>query len=370
MSEQELDLSMFSDVDDTFTEENLIEGGITEELDGDGNPINQPVEPKVDEPEPPAEPGATDEPIDEPEIDEPEDGDTKKVKLVYNNVAKLLKEQGLFDEEIDLEKIESSDSLVEALKGEIKRSEFSDLSDTQSEYLKAIREGIPDKMFLEHKRVEASYNNITDEMVGADESLRKNIIMADLTAKGMSVSRAEKFHKTLADSGEDVAEAMSSLGNLKDTEKARYDAAVVENQKVIDNQKAEETNRVKRLKNSVYETKEIIKDFKLTEKLKDKVYETMTKPVAYSEAGVPMNKISSDRDKDPIGFDTRLAYIYTMTKGFSDFSSFKKNASTKAARELERVVLEGGNSLNVGSVPNLTMNDQNDIPQITELSDE
>ena len=366
--DNELDLSMFGEDSELFTEE-PIEGDDpldVEKLDAEGNPIvNTLGKPEEDDDTPPKPPV-----VDGEEEGEDDDNDTNKVKLVYNRVASLLKEEGLFDDDMDLKDIKSSNSLVEALKGEIKRSEYSDLSELQSEYLTAIRDGVPENLFLQHKQVDASYRNITKEMITSDESLRKNIVMADLTGKGMAVSRAEKFYKTLEESGDDISEASASLDNLIANEKARYDETVADNDKRIKADATNEKNKAKRLKNSVYELKEIVKDFKITEKLRDKVYETMTKPVAYSEAGQPMNKMVNDRDKDPVGFDTRLAYVYTMTKGFTDFASFKRNASSKAARELERVVLEGGNALNLGGTPNIKDDDQEDIPQITELSNE
>jgi len=368
----ELDLSMFGEDSDLFADE-TVEGGEAaddvDELDAEGNPIANALGTTKDDDDDNKGEGKPPEIVDEKD-DEEGDNDTNKVKLVYNNIAKLLKSEGLFDEEMDLKGIKSSDGLVEALKSELKKNEYSDLSELQSEYLTAIRDGVPEKLFLQHKQVETSYNNITKEMIAGDETLRKNIVMADLTGKGMAPDRAEKFYKTLEESGEDISEASASLDNLKLAEKGRYDMTVADNNKRIKAAEDKEKDKSKRLKNSVYEIKEIVKDFKITEKLRDKVYEIMTKPVAYSEAGQPMNKMVSDRDKDPVGFDTRLAYVYTMTKGFTDFASFKRNASSKAARELERVVLEGANILNLGGSPNIKDDDQEDIPQITELSNE
>jgi len=348
----EIDLSAFS-------EEELIEPTI--------DPID-PVEPPIDPADPVEPPGAIEPPVDPNEPVDPDNQDGKNTKLVYSNIAKLLKEEGLFDEELDLEKVESSDSLVDALRGEIKKNELSDLSDTQKEYLKAVRDGVPDTMFAQHQKTAESYNTITESMVAENDELRKNIILTDLTSKGVSDKQAETLYKSLADSGEDITEALTSLNNLKESEAKRYQVEVDKIKASNEEVANEEKGRFKKLKNSVYETKEIIKDYKITEKLRDSVYKTMTKGVAYGEDGRPISKFTSERDKDPIGFDTKLYFLFEMTKGFKDFSIFEKKAQSKASQELERVVKES-NIMNRTGKPNLPDVNETDIPQIIELSD-
>jgi hypothetical protein len=358
----EIDLSAFSDDELIEPTEDQVDDIIDPAVDPK-DPVD-PIEPKdpIDPLDDIVDPNDTIDPLDL------EEEDDKGTKLVYSNIAKLLKEEGLFDEEIKLDDIESSDKLVDALRGEIKRNEFADLSDTQKEYLEAIREGIPDQLFSQHKKVESNYNSITDAMIAEDETLRRNIILADLTAKGMNDKRAKLLYKSFSESGEDVTEAVESLNSLKTIESERYQLEVDKiNNSKIEVQK-EETKRLERLKNSVYETKEIIKNYKITEKLRDNVYNTMTKGVAYNEAGQPINKLTNERDKDPVGFDTKLYYLFEMTKGFKDFSIFERKAQSKASRELERVVKES-NMLSITGKPNVPDVNQTDIPQIIELSD-
>lgn len=362
---EELDLSMFNDEDDIIKD--LIEEKIEPKVD-DNEP---PAKKIIDGEEPPADPDIVDDDIlkeGETGAEGEENDDTKGVKLVYSNIAKLLKEEGLFNEEVDLEKVESSDALVEALKGEIKRNEFSDLSKTQKEYLDAIRKGIPENLFLQHQETVNKYSQISDEMVGDDEELRKNLILGDLISKGVGEGRATKLYKTFLDAGEDIDEALSSLKSLKDAETAEYQAKVDAQLALVDQAKKDEKSLSTKIKNSVYDVTEIIKDYKITDKLRDSVYNNMTKAVTMNKDGVPINKFNSDREKAPIEFDTKLYYLYTMTKGFKDFSIFEKKAQSKAARELERAVNES-NMLNVGSTPTVVSTaDETDVPQIIELS--
>ena len=343
------------------------------------DPVDDPIEPTlpddpVDPTEPsvdPVDPEEPDEPVESTEPDEPvdePDDEGNKLKLVYSKIANLLKEEGLFDDEVKLDEVVSSDKLVDALRGEIKKNELADLNDTQKEYLKAVRDGVPDTMFAQHQKSVDAYTSITESQIAENEELRKNIILADLTAKGISEKRAEALYKTLSDSGEDIAEAVTSLNSLKESENLRYQGEVDKIKAANDAAALEEKDRFKQLKNRVYETKEIIKNYKITDKLRDSVYNTMTKGVAYGEDGRPISKFTKERDKDPVGFDTKLYYLFEMTKGFKDFTLFEKKAQSKASRELERIV-QDTNIMKMSGKPNVPDVNQSDIPQIIELSD-
>lgn len=372
----EIDLSMFGD--DDFEENKIIEDTFEDENDdsGNNNDLNDGDEidhsiPKIENSEEDDSSGSegSDDSSQE-ESDEKDEGDNdNNIKLVYNNIANLLKEEGLFtNEELDLENIGSSDALVEALRDEIKRNEFSDLSETQKEYLESIRSGVPEDLFLQHKQVEQTYDSITDAMVAENEDLRKDIITADLKAKGIGDSRIETLYKAMVSSGDDISEALSSLEELKAAERARYKEQVdaINAQKL--EQEKNEKARMKSLKDHVYDTKEIIKNYKITENLKNKVYETMTKSVGYNQAGQPINKLTYERDKNPIEFDTKLYYLFTMTNGFNDFSIFEKKAQSKAAEKLERIVRDTG--LKIGSNQIVSDYESQDVPQIVKLQND
>jgi hypothetical protein len=363
---EEIDFSMFNPEDLSDITPDPIEPTPPVDPNDPGTP--DPNHPPADPPDPTDPPADPADPSDPPDFDGDDGG--QDIKIVYSNIAKLLKERELFtDDELDLETITDSDKLVEALKGEIKKNEFADLSVTQKKYLEAVREGVPDDIFMEHQQAEAGFSAITEDMLSKDAELRENIIMSDLLSKGVSKPRATALYKSLEASGEDVAEALESLTNIKAAEadeyQAKLDAIKAQKQTEEDDNKS----RFDRLKNSVYDTKEIIKNYKITDTLRDKVYATMTKAVSTSKDGQPVNKFTSEREKDPVGFDTKLYYLFEMTKGFKDFSIFEKKAQSKAARELERVVSRT-NILNTGSASNISDPGDLDIPSIVELSDD
>jgi len=360
---EEIDFSMFNPEDLNDITPDPVDP--IEPVDPNDPGTTDPNDPPADPNDPPVDPV---DPSDPPNPDEDEEG--QDIKIVYSNIAKLLKEKELFtDDELDLETITDSDKLVAALKGEIKRNEFADLSDTQKKYLEAVREGVPDDVFMAHQQAEEGFSSITEDMLSNNAELRENIIVSDLVSKGVSKVRADALYKSLEASGEDIAESLVSLTNIKAAEQAEYqskvDAVKAQRQAEVDDNKS----RFDKLKDSVYDTKEIIKNYKITDSLRDKVYATMTKPVSTSKEGHPVNKFTNEREKDPVGFDTKLYYLFEMTKGFKDFSIFEKKAQSKAARELERVVSKT-NILNTGSTSNIRDDGELDIPSIVELSDE
>src|SRR5699024_10839319 len=141
------------------------------------------------------------------------------------------------------------------------------------------------------------------------------------------------------DAGEDVIleDSKEALGSLKEFQNRKLEE--------LKKQRAEEQKmRLKEqekidndLKNSIYNHEEFIKGMvKVTKSLKDAVYNSMTKIVSKDENVNLENKLMKDRRTDPIGFDTKLYYIYELTNGFKDFSKIGRTIKSSATSELEK----------------------------------
>ena len=105
----------------------------------------------------------------------------------------------------------------------------------------------------------------------------------------------------------------------------------------------------KQLKKSVYDTKELIKGQSINKVFQDKVYNSMTKIVSKSPDGNPENALMKQRREDPVDFDTKLYYVYELTKGFKDFSKFTASAKSSAIQDMERALQN--NSINNSETP-------------------
>ena len=56
------------------------------------------------------------------------------------------------------------------------------------------------------------------------------------------------------------------------------------------------------------------------------------------ETGEMQNKFMQSRSLNPIEFDTKMYYLYELTNGFTDMSSISKTVTSKAVKNLEKVL--------------------------------
>ena len=75
----------------------------------------------------------------------------------------------------------------------------------------------------------------------------------------------------------------------------------------------------------------------------------MTKIVGKSPDGNSENALMKQRREDPVDFDTKLYYLYELTKGFKDFSKFTASAKSSAIQDMERALQN--NSINNSETP-------------------
>ena len=267
---------------------------------------------------------------------------------LFNVLASSLKERGFFS---DLDKeIKSEDDLADAFKEEIKKSEYADLNPLQKEYLDALREGIPDNVIQEHQHTRNIFDNITDDILENEEDVRKNVIIQDRLASGWTQDRADKDYFRIYNSGESYSEALVSRDNLKQKETQIYQERVEQEKKNIVEAQKQANKVVENLKEAVFKEDNLFGVFKVDVGLKQKVYDTMTKVVATSPEGQPLNKLMKQRMDDPTKFEKDLYYLYELTNGFKDIQKFLNKSNTTAANKLRNAVQNstfiksGGNS--------------------------
>lgn len=260
-------------------------------------------------------------------------------KNPYSSLATALAEDGVlpsFDPEKD--KIESVEDLIEIFRKEIKSNEFKDLTEDQREYLENIRAGVQPEAFQQIKSVEHQLASITPEELRDNQELRKQIIIADYVEKGIAKEKAEKLAQRSIDIGEDEADALESHESLMTIQKSKLEQQKLDaQQKTLDAQKAHD-QQLKTLQDTINRTAEIIPGVKLTDKVKSAVFDQATRPVAKTEDGRMVNAVVKARMEDPVAFETKLNYLFYVTKGFSDFSKIATAQKTRAVRELDDLV--------------------------------
>lgn len=255
---------------------------------------------------------------------------------VFKPLAEFLKEQGFFP---NLNKeIKSAEDLAAAFQEEIKRNEFATLNEEQKAYLEALKDGVPDELYRTHQQTSTVFKSVTDEVLEQDEDIRKQLIIQDLIHSGLSPERAERQYQRIFDIGDSFEEAKTARENLIKKEEQEYKESVQQaKQREIEFRKAQE-KQLEDLKATVYKQEKLFDTFNVTDGLKNKVYETMTKVVAYTEDKQPLNELMKHRMEDPIGFETKLYYLYTLTDGFKNINKFITKSTSSAAKKLRDAV--------------------------------
>ena len=323
------------------------------ELDFNFNSV-VPDEQKTGEPD---DSDKTEGKVDDPETkDKLSDGDSPQEKVakdggaidkgdesensspnLYNSLAATLKEQGLLST-TDESSINDAEELAKAFKKEIKQSEYADLNEGQREFLDAIREGVPLERFQEHKNDETNLAQITIEDITNDEELRRRIIYQDLVNQGLAEESALKFTERSVSNGTDIEDAESALPKIKEHNNLKYEqekeatkADVIANQKKVEEEK-------QALKDAIMSPKNIFEGYNATENFKDTVFKDMNTVIGYTEEGTPENKLMKYRRENPVDFDAKLYYLFTLTNEFQNVQRFQENSTSSAVSNLERAM--------------------------------
>jgi hypothetical protein len=285
---------------------------------------------------------------------------------LYSSLAKALGEEG-FLSDLKYDEIDSFDKLGEEIrKANSKNIEsalgfsldgVNELNDLQKEYLQALSQGIPAETFVQAKRGEVNLDGITDELLASDENLRKQIIIDSYLAKGIAPEKAEKMAQMHFDLAEDLVEAKTARDEIK----AMIEA---ENQREFEYQKSlreqqinEQRQYEEDLKNAFYNTDKLGETFEIPRQLKDQMFKLMTKPVARTEDGTLVNELTKYQIENPIDYQHKVAWLYSITDGFKKFDDFvTKKARTKATMELESVL----NSTNFDKMGNVSSPEHDD----------
>lgn len=286
------------------------------------------------------------EDVAEEEEDKEVQDDNLDISEMYSSLANLLTEKGLLSTS---KEIKTEEDFIEAYKENIKNSEFSDLNDVQKRFLESLRNGLDEETFLRHENNTSILESISVEDLENEEneSLRENLIKQNFLIKGLSEDKAVKLTKKIIDSGEDIDEAKEAYEELVKYNKEKIKQEVEAAKESKARAKEAEIKRIEDFKTKVNTTEEVIKGLKVTTPIKNKVIESYTKIAGYTEDGKPYNKIAEAQIKDPADFQFKVAYLFSITDGFKDFSAFqtKKAAQNSAERQLSKILKAGTASL-------------------------
>lgn len=263
----------------------------------------------------------------------------------YSSIASALKEEGILSDLDDeaLSKIESPEDFAEAMEAQLKAR----LDERQKRIDEALQVGIEPDEVRKYEGTISYLNTITEDAVidesAEGEKLRKQLIFQDFLNRGFSKERAQRETQKSISSGSDIEDAKEALASNKEYFKQEYDNIIAEAREAEEAEKARLKKEAADLKKAILEDKEVFEGLELDKTTREKVYNSISKPVYRDpETGEYLTAVQKyERDNRP-DFLKKLGVLFTLTDGFTNLDKLVKPAAKKqvrkSLRELEHTI--------------------------------
>ncbi len=274
-----------------------------------------------------------------------EDIGTSSKTNFYSSIASALKEEGILSalDEDTLSKIKTPEDFAEAMESELKAK----LDERQKRIDEALQVGLEPDEIRKYEGTINYLNTITEDVI-LDEStegekLRKQLIFQDFLNRGFSKERAQRETQKSITSGSDVVDAKEALASNKDYFRKEYEGLIAEAKAEEEADKARIKKEAEDLKKSILEEKEIFKGLELDKTTKERVYNSISKPVYKDpDTGEYLTAIQKYEKDNRQDFLKKLGLLFTMTDGFTNLDKLVKTNVTKqvkkSLRELEHTI--------------------------------
>jgi hypothetical protein len=254
----------------------------------------------------------------------------------YSSIANAMAEDGIFPN-LDEETINKADS-AEALSDLIEAEVNARLDEKQKRVAKALENGVEQSDIRMYENTISNISRITDQQI-ADESekgeqLRYNLIYQDFINKGYSQERADKLTRRSIDAGTDVEDAKDALQSNKEFFQGKYDKLLKDAQDNADREKEDRKKQSEKLKNSLLKDKTLMGDMEISQNLRQKAYEYISKPVYKDpDTGEYLTAVQKYEQEHPMEFIKYVGLFMALTDGWKDFESFTKGKVKKEVKK-------------------------------------
>lgn len=352
----------FNDQEIEITNEDLID---TEAVVDDSDDVGQNDESNnADDPEragsrtKPVNPDADDlidtstEEIDDDEEDEKSkpnasggDKGSSRASSQISSLVKTFADRGIFDLTDDqLEELEAiedetqrEEKFFELMQEGLEQSRYSDLNEEQQKYLKALENGVPEEWYKQNRSNYNIVENVSDEAIRNAEdpdskTIRYQLIYQDLISKGNTKEDAATMTQTFFDKESDVERAIQAKQNLKTYFDKKRDEEIQKAQAKKNEDSENAQKNLEKLKEVVYKD-ETIANQKVTPKLKEQMYDALTKPSVKQPDGsmaTPIEDLINSKDHAKL---KKLAMFYVLTEGFENTKFMERKVRSEQTRK-------------------------------------
>jgi hypothetical protein len=268
---------------------------------------------------------------------------------LFSSIAKALRDEGVFPDlsEETLKEVKDAATLKQMFDNEVSKS----LDDRQKRIEQALNNGASNEELQSYQEAlnlnqylnkQDTYDTLLEEG-DAGEKLRKQVLYQDYLNRGFKHDRAVKLIQKSFDEGTDIEDAKEAFESCKDFYKSRIE----DYQQELENRKKEkqvyEQKQYDNLKKHILDKESFYDGVKIDKALRQKAYDSITKPVYRDEQGNYMTALQKYQREHPIEFMENVALLYTLT---GEFKSVEKLAKEKAGKKVKSAFEEIGNLLN------------------------
>lgn len=268
----------------------------------------------------------------------------------YSSIATACVEDGIFpdlDEEF-LKTVKDAEGFKEALNKQMKAM----LDERQRMISEALEYGVEPDDARKYQNVLEYIDNISEEAIKeegeAGIALRKKLIYNDYLNRGFSEERAKKYTQRSFDQGTDIDDALDAKLSNKEFYSSQYENIVEQAKKQAEQEALEEKKRAESVRKTIMETEEPFEGVKLDKATRQRVFETISKPVYKDKDGNMYTALQKAQHDDEEGFIRKLGYIFTLTDGFKNLDGLVKG---KVQKETKRGLQKLEQSLRTPPMP-------------------
>lgn len=254
----------------------------------------------------------------------------------YSSIASALAVDGIFPnlEEEKVKQVSTAEGLSDLIEAEVDAR----LDEKQRRVSKALDNGVEPDEIRKYEGTISYINSITDAALSEEsekgEQLRYQLITQDFLNKGYTNERADKMARRAIEAGTDIDDAKEALQSNKEFFQTAYNKLLQEAQAEADKEKAEMEKQSAKLKDSILKDKTLLGDMEISNDVRKKAFETISKPVYKDpETGQYLTALQRYQLENKSDFLKYVGLFYTVTNGFKDFESFAKGKVKKEVRK-------------------------------------
>lgn len=271
----------------------------------------------------------------------------------HSSVLNALKEDGILPELSDEDITNVKDD--EGFKDAIEKVIQDRLDERTKRIENALNAGADIGEIKQYENILSTLNNIDEDALKQEgakgDDLRRRIIAQDLMNRGYSEDKIKREVKKSFDAGTDIEDAIEALQANVQFYTQKYSDLIEEGKEQAKKYKEDMRRQGEELRKSIVEDKGIFDEIGMDKRMRQKVYDNISKPSYKTKDGNWLTEIQKYQMENQADFLKYVSLFYTMTDGFKDLSPLikkqVKKERTSSIKELENK-LKGTNRVNTG----------------------